>query len=91
MRKRYEEVALRVYSRFIPVDWIFGPSLEIEKYVSLAIDGRIEPGMAITSGCGAGRETIYLAKKGFDVISLVFSPPTPAKHNELDVPMFVFR
>lgn len=60
--------------RFVPVDWIFGPSSEIEKYVELMIDGRINSGSAITLGCGVGRETIYLAKKGFDVIGVDFSP-----------------
>jgi cyclopropane fatty-acyl-phospholipid synthase-like methyltransferase len=60
--------------RFVPVDLIFGPSSEIENYVDLATDGRIESGSVITLGCGVGRETIYLAKKGFDVIGLDFSP-----------------
>ena len=59
--------------RFVPVGWIFGPSSEIENYVDLAIDGRLESGSVITLGCGVGRETIYLAKKGFDVIGLDFS------------------
>lgn len=61
-----------IYS-LVPADWIFGPSSEIESYVDLAIDGRIESGAAITLGCGVGRETIHLAKKGFDVIGLDFS------------------
>jgi cyclopropane fatty-acyl-phospholipid synthase-like methyltransferase len=60
--------------RFVPVDWIFGPSSEIEKYVDMAVDGRIESGSAITLGCGVGRETIYLAKKGFNVVGVDFSP-----------------
>lgn len=60
--------------RFFPVDWVFGPTSQIEQYVDLAIDGRIKPGSAITLGCGVGRETIYLAKKGFNVIGLDFSP-----------------
>jgi SAM-dependent methyltransferase len=60
--------------RFVPVDWIFGSTSKIERFVELAIDGRIEPCKAITLGCGVGRETIYLAKKGFDVIGLDFSP-----------------
>ncbi len=60
--------------RLVPVDWIFGPASDIENYVDLAIDGRIESGRAITLGCGVGRETIYLAKNGFDVIGLDFSP-----------------
>lgn len=60
--------------RFIPVDWIFGSSSKMERFVELVVDGRISPGRAITLGCGVGRETIYLAKRGFDVIGLDFSP-----------------
>ncbi|MGD2155583.1 MAG: methyltransferase domain-containing protein [Anaerolineales bacterium] len=45
----------------------------IENMVKLAVDGHISPGKAITLGCGVGRETIYLAKNGFDVIGLDFS------------------
>ena len=60
--------------RFVPVDWIFGSTSKIESFVESAIDGRIAPCKAITLGCGVGRETIYLAKKGFDVIGLYFSP-----------------
>lgn len=60
--------------RFVPVDWIFGPSTQIENFVDLAVDGRIESGSVITLGCGVGRETIHLAKKGFDATGLDFSP-----------------
>lgn len=59
---------------FVPIDWIFGATSMIEDVVGRAIDGRIPPGRAITLGCGVGRETIYLAKRGFDVIGLDFSP-----------------
>lgn len=75
MKKRLYDL---IY-RFVPVDWIFGPSSEIENYVDLSVDGRIESGSVITLGCGVGRETIYLAKKGFDVLGLDFSP-TAIKH-----------
>lgn len=60
--------------RFVPGNWIFGSNSKIEGLVELAIEGRIEPGRAITLGCGLGRETIYLAKKGFEVTGLDFSP-----------------
>lgn len=59
---------------FVPIDWIFGSTSMIENLVKLAVGGRIESGRAITLGCGVGRETIYLAKNGFDVIGLDFSP-----------------
>ena len=61
----------------------------------MAIDGRIEPGTAITLGCGAGIETIYLAKKNFDVIGLDFSPTAirqarrRAKDEGIEVPFVV--
>jgi cyclopropane fatty-acyl-phospholipid synthase-like methyltransferase len=60
--------------RFVPADRIFGPASEIERYVDVAIDGRVGAGSAITLGCGVGRETIHLARKGFDVVGLDFSP-----------------
>lgn len=69
MKKWFYEI---VY-RFVPVDWIFGSTSKIERFVGIAVDGRIEPGRAITLGCGVGRETIYLAKKGFEVIGVDFS------------------
>jgi SAM-dependent methyltransferase len=81
--------------RFVPVDWIFGSSSKIEKIVRLGIDGRIPPGKAIALGCGVGRETIYLAKKGFDVIGLDFSPTAikqarrRAKVEGVEVPFIV--
>jgi SAM-dependent methyltransferase len=81
--------------RFVPVDWIFGSSSKIEEIVRRAIDGRIPPGKAITLGCGVGRETIYLAKKGFDVIGLDFSPTAikqarrRAKAEGVEVPFIV--
>jgi len=81
--------------RFVPVDWIFGSSSKIENFVDLAVDGRIESGSAITLGCGVGRETIHLAKKGFDVIGLDFSSTAVqkarhrAKLEEVDVQFVV--
>jgi cyclopropane fatty-acyl-phospholipid synthase-like methyltransferase len=80
---------------FVPVDWIFGSTSKIEKIVGLAIDGRIKPGRAITLGCGVGRETIYLANMGFDVIGLDFSPTAikkarrRAKTEGIEVPFIV--
>lgn len=81
--------------RFVPVDLIFGSTSKIERFVALAINGRIEPCKAITLGCGVGRETIYLAKKGFDVIGLDFSPTAikkasrRAKAEGVEVPFIV--
>lgn len=59
--------------RFVPVDLIFGPSSEIKNYVDLVVDERIKSGSVITLGCGVGRETIHLAKKGFNATGVDFS------------------
>lgn len=59
--------------RLVPAEMIFGSDSKIEGLVEVAIRGRIEPCKAITLGCGTGRETIYLAKKGFDVTGVDFS------------------
>jgi SAM-dependent methyltransferase len=69
MKKWVYELMYRV----APAEIIFGSDSKIEGLVEVAIGGRIEPCKAITLGCGTGRETIYLAKKGFDVIGVDFS------------------
>lgn len=65
--------AYELIYRLIPVEIIFGSSSKIEGFIDAAIEGRIERCKAITLGCGTGRETIYLAKKGFEVIGVDFS------------------
>lgn len=72
MKKWMYELLYRL--PLISVDTIFGSTTGIERMLASAIDGRIPPGEAITLGCGVGRETIYLAKKGFDVTGVDFSP-----------------
>lgn len=72
MKKWIYEILYRF--PFVPIDWIFGSSVQIETFLKLAIDGQIMPGRAVTLGCGVGRETIYLARMGFDVIGVDFSP-----------------
>jgi SAM-dependent methyltransferase len=80
---------------FVPIEWIFGSTLKIEKLAELGIEGSVVSGRAITLGCGVGRETIYLAKKGFDVIGLDFSPTAikqarrRAKAEGVEVPFIV--
>lgn len=63
-----------IFYRLASTDFIFGSTAKIEDFARLAVDGRISPCKAITLGCGEGRETIYLAKQGFDVLGLDFSP-----------------
>ena len=55
----------------IPIHWVFGSKPEIEELVE---SGRITPGRAIDLGCGAGIESIYLSKHGFDVTGIDLSP-----------------
>ena len=59
--------------RIVSADRIFGSTEKIEKFVDLAIENSIAAGTAITLGCGVGRETIYLAKQGFEVVGIDFS------------------
>ena len=79
----------------LPAEWIFGSRSKIENFVDKAVDGRINPGKAITLGCGVGRETIHLARKGFDVTGLDFSPIAirrarkKAQAAGLDIPFIV--
>jgi cyclopropane fatty-acyl-phospholipid synthase-like methyltransferase len=57
---------------FIPIAWIFGPL--VPPLVDLVENGRLPPGRAIDLGCGVGVEAIYLARNGFDVTGVDFSP-----------------
>lgn len=56
----------------MPIAWIFGSILP--DLVELVESGRIAPGRAIDLGCGVGVEAIYLAKNGFEVTGVDFSP-----------------
>jgi cyclopropane fatty-acyl-phospholipid synthase-like methyltransferase len=91
MKKWVYEILYRLTSP----ERIFGSKEKIENLVQLAIEDRIEPCKAITLGCGVGRETLYLAKNGFDVTGLDFSNTaikqarTQAKAAGLDVPFIV--
>lgn len=57
---------------FVPIEWIFGPL--VPALVELVENGRVPPGRAIDLGCGVGVEAIYLARHGFDVTGVDFSP-----------------
>ena len=59
---------------FIPIEWIFGDLEQFSEFIELVESGRIPPGRAIALGCGVGREAIYLAQHGFEVIGVDFSP-----------------
>jgi SAM-dependent methyltransferase len=88
MKKWFYEILYRL----IPAERIFGSTDKIENLVKMAIEDRIAPCKAITLGCGVGRETLFLARKGFDVTGLDFSNTAitkarkRAKAARLDVP-----
>ena len=42
------------------------PNYIVKKFIEL----KIEPGNAVELGCGAGRDTIYLIKKGWNVLAI---------------------
>lgn len=70
--KKFYEPLYRIIRLFrVPIPWVFGSKPDLE---SLVESGRIAPGRAIDLGCGAGGEAIYLAKNGFDVTGVDFSP-----------------
>lgn len=70
MKKWIYEVLYRF--PFIPISWIFGHHLILEELVK---SGHISPGRAIDLGCGEGSNAaIFLAKSGFDVTGVDFSP-----------------
>lgn len=55
----------------VPKSWVFSSYPELAELVE---SGRIAPGRAIDLGCGVGSEAIYLARNGFDVTGVDFSP-----------------
>jgi cyclopropane fatty-acyl-phospholipid synthase-like methyltransferase len=57
---------------FVPISWIFGRHTTL---VELVEGGYIDPGRAVDIGCGEGSNgAIFLAKNGFDVTGVDFSP-----------------
>ena len=42
------------------------PNYIVKKFIEL----KIEPGNAVELGCGAGRDTIYLIKNGWNVLAI---------------------
>lgn len=72
MRRWLYEVAYR--QRFVSIDRVFGSIRNIERLAESVVVGRVPPGSAVTLGCGIGRESIALARLGFDVTGVDFSP-----------------
>ena len=62
--------------RFGTPPWV-GPARS--ELVRLVESGDLLPGRAIDLGCGEGDRTIFLAKHGFQVTAVDFSPAAIAK------------
>jgi SAM-dependent methyltransferase len=56
---------------FVPIPYDIGPR---EELVSLVESGRVKPCRAIDLGSGTASNVIYLARHGFDVIGIDYSP-----------------
>lgn len=60
--------------RFASIDRIFGSTDQIERLAESVVAGREPPARVATLGCGIGRESIALARLGFEVTGVDFSP-----------------
>lgn len=72
MLSRFYDWLYKIVKLFrVPIHWVFGTHPELSDLVE---SGQIKPGRVIDLGCGTGREAIYLATQGFDVIGVDISP-----------------
>ena len=57
--------------RWFRMPWEVGPR---EELMTLVDQRRLRPGRAVDLGCGTGANTVYLARRGFDVTGIDFAP-----------------
>lgn len=62
--------------RYTTPPWVTGPR---EELVRLVEQKHLLPGRALDLGCGVGDNALFLAKHGFDVTGVDFSPPAIAR------------
>ncbi len=66
------EFIYRIVQLFnVPIARVFGSHEELQKII-LSVAG--PPGSALDLGCGDGRDAIFLARNGFNVTAMDFSP-----------------
>ncbi|HEY5685217.1 MAG TPA: class I SAM-dependent methyltransferase [Acidimicrobiia bacterium] len=80
MRRWLYEAVYR--QRFASIDRIFGSTGQIERLAESVVAGREPPARVATLGCGIGRESIALARLGFDVTGVDFSPAAIGRARE---------
>lgn len=73
MSSRHDTEGDRIYHRYTPesLPWELGKPRRI--LVELVESGRVVPGKALDLCCGVGSNTVYMAKRGFDVTALDIS------------------
>ncbi len=72
MRRLYEPLYRLMATLRIPKTVVFGSAVPLLD--RLLDEGRLPGGRAIDLGCGVGTEAVLLARRGFDVTGVDFSP-----------------
>jgi cyclopropane fatty-acyl-phospholipid synthase-like methyltransferase len=71
LRRLYDPMYRVIRFFHVPLSWVFGTHHELAQ----VLDSRkIGPCRVLDVGCGGGREAVLLARRGFDVTAVDFSP-----------------